>query len=317
MERDNITHNEHYIPQFFIKQFYATETRPDKNMKQGMVCCYDLPNTKQHPAHSPDVFWEEDLYETAFLDENVANLLRKDSELETCVNYFENEFCKIEKEAGKYFKKLLFDCNTYPDKSTILSCSQVNYFIKYIVLQLLRTPQYLEMQIEALDEAIFKGEKMFAKNSSIKMTEKHYMLREITTPNSLFVNNIYKFILFNHDICVFRLNTDDSFFSSNVPVFLFDYTGCGNIFENTTIAFPISPKYCITLLRCEYKKHKNINKKLIYVDKKVYDGFVNSFVMIAGANHNKIFSDSISNELIEKLQILEKHKLIYDKNHDV
>lgn len=303
------THREHFVPRFFIKQFYAKEDQPDKNAKKGMICCYDLQKHKQHPARSDDVFFQKDLYETAASDEKFAQILSRDYQNEAVINYFEHEFGKIETNASNHFKKLLSACYREKDRSKVLSCNQVNYFIKYMVLQLLRIPQYLELQIDTVDETFFEGQNICKSNSTTEAAAKHLVLSEITHSQSDIIDKIHKTILFNHDMCICKLTADCSFFSSNVPIFFFDYHGDGNVFAQSTIVFPISPKYCITFFKCKYKQHTNdIHKKLIFVDKEVYNKFVYNFIQSATDWHEKIFSDSISTELMQYIQQIDTNK---------
>lgn len=307
MNGTNDTHNEHYIPQFFIKQFYAKEDCSEKNAKSGMICCYDLTKHKQHPAHSDDVFFQEDLYETAASNAIFKKmLLNHNNDVESVTNYFEKKFGSIEKEASKHFKKMLLKCDNGTDRCTILSCNQIEYFIHYIIIQFLRIPQLLELQIDVLYETFCQENRKNGPHPIITMSFKHSILKYLTEHTAGVIDFIYKTILFNHDMCILKLPDDFSFFSSNIPIFFFDYDGDGNIFQKSNILFPISPKYCIAFLTCEYKKHSDvIHKKLIFGNKDVYIEFVYKFFESATKFHEKIFSDSLSKELIHDIELLD------------
>lgn len=302
---DNITHREHYIPQFFIQQFYATETNLNKNMKKNKICCYDLQKNFSHEANSNDVFFEEYLYETAAKNEELTKvLLDRNNELETVVNYFEHQFGNMEKTAGKYFKQLLLNCERQKDRDKILSCNQVEYFIKYMIWQFLRIPYYIDAQVETVDETFFNGQGICQNNDTMALAAKHMIFKTWIHPKSEIIKALFESILFYHDMCVFKMMDNHSFFSSNIPIFFFDCDDYVDVFKYSTIVFPISPKYCIVFLKCKYKKHTKRHKTLIHVGTDAYKRFICQFISTAIKEHNRIFSDSISNELMTYIKTL-------------
>lgn len=306
---NNNTHKEHYIPQFFIKQFYAANDKGVIDEKKSCVFCYDLQKFTTHPAHSEDIFFVENLYETAAINENLKNNLIQEGEIDASkINYFEHKFRAIESEANYRFKKLLQKCAKSQHKDKVLSCKDVDYFTNYMILQLLRIPQFLQIQRDALCEVLSEGGAPVSSNTITETAAKHFILEQLFGAD--LPKLIRKTIVDSHDMCIVKMEAGQSFFSSNTPVFFFEYDGKSNVFETAHIAFPISPQYCIHYSQKKSDIHdKQMHKRLFCGDEKnpVFPAFSKDTIHAmreASPLYNKIFTDKYLPNVIEKWESL-------------
>ena len=164
-----------------------------------------------------------------------------------------------------------------------------------MILQLLRIPQFLHIQMDALYEVLAEGGAPVSSNTTTETAAKHFILEQLFGMD--LPKLMRKTIVDSHDMCIVKMEEGQSFFSSNLPVFFFEYDGKSNVFETAHIAFPISSKYCIHYSQKKSDIHdKEIHKKLFCGDEKkpVFPAFSKDAIHAmhdAIPLYNKIFTD--------------------------
>lgn len=300
-----MTTDEHFIPQFFIKHFYAKTTDISINAVEGKICCLRFDKEKPFNCLSDKICFEKYLYETAFINEKVYSILVKNKkELEAVENYFENKFRDIEGFAQKKFEKIFLLCDKSQHGYKVLSNRQIEFLTNYMALQFFRLPSLLIDGVLSYYNIICENNNTkYRIDADAVVLMLHNVLNILLQEKSSAIESFAKAILKSHTVSMIKSNNDFSFFTSDMPVFLFgDLEEGDNVFEKCEIFFPLSPKYCLCFSNKNNGKHKLYHKKILQATEEISDFYINVFINFVLPNATFIFSDSISNETIIKLR---------------
>ena len=228
------TKKQHYIPRFILKRFAFEITSKNKyivylyNTETEKEICVDIASIKCFKNY---------LYE-----------LKKDNEIVN-VNLIEKMFSKKEHEWNKIFDKI--------EKQEKLVECEIKNIKKFVVLQLLRTPNSMELWIETMKQYDIDLEYLY---NYFKVGA--FYLSDNNEGECIF-KNVYDKIAKERKVLIGYTNKN-LILNTELPVLLYEKN------EPTELIYiPISPNIIMGLL-----KDDNYDKKLKVEYKSLSDGFV-------------------------------------------
>lgn len=300
-KQNKSTHDEHYIPQFYIRLFYADKTDKNLNAEQGKVCYRRFDNDKIVNCLSDKICHVKDLYETAMNSSKVRDILIQEGKVdEAADNFFEKELKIKEDAASVMLPKIINRCKKAQNGEKVLNNADVEFFTEYLVLQLFRHPVWLEIAILSYYTAICLANKtQYKVDSDIATLFGHETMKRFFTRDSQFIKEYAAEILKTHNVCIVESTKDFSFFVGDFPILIPRLPEPPeNIFKECTFIFPVSPKYCV----CFTTKKQKYHKKKLPASRELIELYIETFVDSALVISNFIFSDKISNELFAYLK---------------
>lgn len=248
---ENITKKQHYIPQVYLRGFspeysYKSNEIP---LSKYTIYCYDL--IKEVQAYKPvpikSICYKKDLYEVTGHDGEIV-----------LPNHLEKFFSELEKKFSEYRHKLerkAFIAENYAT-NIFLTQEEKLFWITYILVQILRMPQILELAeqvgLETWEEELTNKQvqniaRLFCLPFFREMTEGN---KEAKVFNALF--EPMKSMSFGVGV-----DMQGRIITSDKPVFV--YSKVFPCKEYERIIFPISSQMCLFMFGNEDKKIQRKN----------------------------------------------------------
>lgn len=293
MSKDNsITKKQHYIPQVYLRGFSPEYERGKKSQSNSRytVYVYDLNKKKQNLQAVPikSICYSENLYEVTGRNGEIV-----------LPNYLERVFACLEKKfsayRGKLEKKAFIESNY--KTNCFLTYDEKVFWVTYIIIQILRMPQILDVAEKLSEET-------WGKDVSLKQTKNIARMFCLPFFNSIEEDSIEMYI-FN---ALFEPVRNMSFgvgvdrqkriVTSNKTV----YIGTRNFpcEEYDEIIFPITSELCLFLFGNENKQGCR-NNFLFSITDEIRGNLIYS---MASSSFEKLYSN----------HILDKNEKKYIKN---
>lgn len=300
-QENNITRKQHYIPQVYLRGFspeYLAENRNKIPLSHYTVYCYNLiaDNQKYEAVPINSICFRKDLYEVT----------GKDGEI-VLPNHLEKFFTVFEKKFSHYRRKLehkAFIEDNYKTKCFLASEEKV-FWVTYILIQLLRIPQVLQVVEETSLDILGNGinEKQ-AKNIARMTCLPFFKEIKIDDKEAVLFNSLLEPML-NMTFGV-RVDRSGLIITSDMPVYI--YSKEFPCKEYGKIIFPISSQLCLFLFGGEVKK-KYPKNFLFPVEEVVREEIIKS---MAYTSFEKIYS----NHRLNKSELRYINEAIKDREED-
>ncbi len=241
----NITKKQHYIPQVYLRGFSPEYERNkiDLPVPKYTIYCYDLSVQNQISKAIPikSVCYEDDLYEVTNINEE-----------RILTNYLERLFSALEKRFSTYrheLEKKVFIRDNYKTKC-FLSKEEKVFWVTYIVVQILRMPQILEIAENVSQETLEINAEQ-AKNIAIFLCLPFFRKMEEDNKEVVIFNALINSM---KDMSIgVGVDRQKKMITSDKPVFIY-HTGDFWGEEYESVIFPITSEICLFFLGKEEKK---------------------------------------------------------------
>lgn len=247
----SITKKQHYIPQVYLRGFSPEYI--DKNneipLSRYTIYCYDL--TKEAQSYKPipikSVCYKNYLYEVTGTDGAIV-----------LPNHLEKFFSVMEKKFSEFRHKLerkAFITENYATNS-FLTQEEKLFWITYILIQILRMPQILELAEQVVSETWEKE----LTNKQMQNIARLFCLpffKEITEGNK--ETMLFEALFDPMENMSFGIGVDvqGKIITSDKPAFV--YSKVFPCIEYERIIFPISSQICLFMFGNEDKKMQRKN----------------------------------------------------------
>ncbi|MDE6706640.1 MAG: DUF4238 domain-containing protein [Oscillospiraceae bacterium] len=256
MAQNKPTTDEHYVPQFYLKQFSPNGER---------IYQYDVISGKQSHASVPikSICYEKHLYE---FKNNLGKYVCRNL-IEKCFGVYESEFAKTFRSIQS---KIRYEANYHT--LSFLSSEEKAFLIFFLSTIIVRSPDVLQAAQETAME--FFGDqitKTSARNLALQTCLPIYKMLDIKERNLL--NPVMGFF----DNMSFQIGVADKdvFWTSDRPVILY---GNNQLAKPDEVIMAISPH--LALYMKPYKKTKQDRyNRLVSLDKKDIEYFNRAIVI--------------------------------------
>lgn len=242
----NITKKQHYIPQVYLRGFSPEyhDKKQEISDSRDMIYCYDLTKGMQSYKLVPikSVCYKKYLYEVTGKDGKIV-----------LTNHLEKFFSVLEQMFSKYRHKLetkIFITENYTTNFFLTQEERI-FWVTYILIQILRMPQVLEIaeqvSLETLEEELTNGQvQNIARLCCLPF------FSEIAEGNdeAIIINSLFEPL----KSMTFGIGVDmqERIITSDKPVFI--YAKEFPCKEYDRIIFPISSQICLFMFGNEDKK---------------------------------------------------------------
>lgn len=280
----NITKKQHYIPQVYLRGF-SPEYNDNNNkipLSKYTIYCYDL--TKKVQSYEPvpikSVCYKDYLYEVTGHDGEIV-----------LPNYLENFFSVMEKKFSEYRHRLerkVFIAENYKT-NFFLTQEEKIFWVTYILIQILRMPQILELAeqagLETCEEELTNQQ---AQNIARLLCLPFF--GEITEGNK--EAKVFHTLFEPMKNMSFGIGVDvqKRIITSDKPVFV--YTEVFPCKEYERIIFPISSQICLFMFGNEDKKMQRKNF-LFPIDEEYREEIIKS---MSASAFEKVYANRIFNK---------------------
>lgn len=282
----NPTKRQHYVPQMYLKNFRAKETDLSVRMKENMLSCYLIHKEKCFNTVESKICQEKNLYEF---------------DTQNSLNYIEERFKEnVEDLIAPLIKETIDKCKISQNGDLILLKEDIELYGKYIIIQLLRLPQMInifypellrkvkERNIDVEDEKVVRGA----------------LLYTMSDLNSSQLDEIFKKCIESHTFIVLK-NNDFSFFTTDRAI-LFNYIGsinqanctCDDFIVYSDLLLPLSPQHCLMALNNIEDQDYLPNGSFI----ECKDINIEHLLMLIPWDAKIIISDKITDSMIDFIQ---------------
>lgn len=276
-----MTKKQHYIPQVYLRGFSLEYEKGNKSISNSKytIYCYDLNAKKQNYESVPikSICYGKNLYEVTGSSGEIV-----------LPNYLERFFASIEKKFSEYRNSLeskAFIEDNYRTKCFLTKDEKV-FWETYIIIQILRTPQILEMaerlSMETWGENInSKQAKNIARKYCLPFFEK---IDE--NSNEAFIINALFDPMKNMSFGV-GIDKSKSIITSDKPIYI-----CASDYpceEYDKIIFPISSELCLFLFGNK-NKAKYWKNFLFPIGDEIKEEIIKS---MAASSFGKLYSNHI------------------------
>ena len=277
----NITKKQHYIPQVYLRGFSPEYI--DKNNKIPLsrytIYCHDLTKEAQSYKKVPikSICYKNDLYEVTGHDGEIV-----------LTNRLEKFFSVVEKMFSEYRNKLerkVFITENYITNS-FLTQEEKLFWITYILIQILRMPQILELAEQVSLETL--GEELTNKQAqNIARLFCLPFFKEITESSQ--ETKVFDTLYEPMKSMSFGIGVDvqERIITSDKPVFVYSKEFPCEEYEK--IIFPISSQICLFMFGNEDKKMQRKNF-LFPIDEGCREEIVKS---MSASAFEKVYSNHI------------------------
>ena len=252
MEKSNdVTKKQHYIPQVYLRGFSPEYDKGNKEypLSKYTIYCHDLTNKNQIMKAVPikSVCYSDYLYEvTGHKGEIVLT------------NHLEHFFASIEKMFSEYrheLEKKAFIESNYKTRCFLTSKEKV-FWVTYILIQILRTPQILNMA-EDVSLEIWKNQINTKQAKNIARIFCLPFFKEIVEGSNEMV--IFDALFEPMKNMSFGVGVDRKakIITSDKPVFI--HSENFSCKEYGRVIFPITAELCLFLFGKEDKEHYSKN----------------------------------------------------------
>lgn len=233
------TKKQHYIPQMILKRFMNTRVP----LRKPVIYQYD--KEKDIEIQIPkvaDICVEKELYE-----------IRNDNGVIS-----EEERNLIEKSFGKLESKWNMIINKIEQKQDI-SKEDRDMLALLLVLQLIRTPEVMEISREWLSESCLKIGKNVSQNEIDRCAKlASFVWGPVEPKTNWILIELLEGFLVGKDIIIYH-TSNDFILNDNRPVLLIKGSEMEEI-KNCQLFLPITKNYCISLTNKKVALYKEINK---------------------------------------------------------
>lgn len=251
MSVQSLTKKQHYIPQVYLRGFSPEYN--DKNHEipysRYTIYCYDLTKTTQsyEPVPIKSVCYKNYLYEVTGDDGEIV-----------LPNHLEKCFSVVEQMFGEYRHKLeakVFIAENYATNSFLTQKEKI-FWVTYILVQILRMPQVLEIaeqvSLETLEEELTNEQ---AQNIARLCCLPFFSEIAEGNKETILINSLFEPL----KRMTFGIGVDlqERIVTSDKPVFV-----CSKVFpckEYKKIIFPISSQICLFMFGSEDKRRYRKN----------------------------------------------------------
>ncbi len=243
---NDITKKQHYIPQVYLRGFASDNELPmqkNKEIESTRIHCYDL---VQHKVYKDipikTICYEKNLYEVT---DGQGNYILP--------NYLEKVLSQLEGMFANYRKALKGKAYIKENYNTkcFLSREEKVFWITYISIQLMRSPEILKLAEETSQET-WKNDinSEQAKNLARLVCLPFFKeLNEESMEAKLWDTIMGPMFNMSFSVCV---DNKASFITSDNPVYLYSKTFPCEEYEK--IIFPVSSDLCLILIGGDEKK---------------------------------------------------------------
>lgn len=284
-KKDIITQKQHYIPQVYLRGFSPEYEKDNKSVSYSRytIYCHDLNSEKQNYNAVPikSICYRENLYEVTGCSGEIVR-----------PNHLENFFSSIEKMFGKFRNRLErkeFIEDNYRTKCFLANDEKV-FWITYIIIQILRMPQILEMA-ESLCKDTW-GEKVDlkqTKNIARMFCLPFFKELDEDSDEAFIINALFK-PMKNMSFGV-GIDRSKSIITSDNPIYVFAKSyPCE---EYDEIIFPVSSGTCLFLFGNE-NKAKHQKNFLFPIKDEIRQEIIKA---MATSSFGKLYSNHVLNKL--------------------
>lgn len=257
-----MTKNQYHIPQVYLRGFSPKYEKGSKSYPNSRytIYCYDLNVKKQKYESVPikSICYSKYLYEVTGHSGEIV-----------LPNYLEHFFAGIEKMFSDFrsgLERKAFIEDNYRTNRFLTNDEKV-FWVTYIIIQILRTPQILEiaesLSIETWGDNVSSKQ---AKNIARKLCLPFFKEIDESSNEAFIINALFE-PMKNMSLCV-GIDRSKSIITSDKPIYV-----CGSDFpceEYDEIIFPVSSELCLFGNENKAKYRKNFcsplevksNKKL-------------------------------------------------------
>ena len=276
-----ITKKQHYIPQVYLRGFSPEYEKDNKSVSHSRytIYCHDLNSEKQNYKAVPikSICYRDNLYEVTGSSGEIVLL-----------NHLEDFFSGIEKMFGEFRSRL--ERKAFIEDNYRIKCFLTNdekiFWVTYIIIQILRIPQILEIA-EKLSREIL-GEKINikqAKNIARQFCLPFFKEIDEDSDDAFIINALFEPMKnMSFGIGVDRhkgIITSDKTVYISAKSFPCD--------EYDEIVFPISSELCLFLFGNENKR--NCRKNFLFpISDEIKEEIIKS---MAVSSFGKIYSNHI------------------------
>lgn len=284
------TVKEHYVPQFYLRNF------ADEN---GLLHMYDFKQNRCFTQSPKNICYENNLYETKW--ENANPKLGKF----VLQNHIEKIFCKYEGEFSKVLTTILhICCPSQNPNALILQENERDIFFRFIVNMVVRNPENMEaLALNKLEPDDIDNDEVkqirtmlddmgFGGVDSICLAAKKKAILTDEFENSFTQTCLEALKRLNYTFFYARTN---SFITSSIPVCV----GDDSIIikdDKTCIYLALSPK--VAVLFGNYKNSHNFKNRMVCIEEKQVENFNRMFIK---HNDNKRILIGNSDATIKKV----------------
>lgn len=287
-KENNITKMQHYIPQVYLRGFspeYLESEKKEIPTARYTIYCYDLKTENQINKAVPikSVCFCENLYEVIGDNRKIV-----------IPNYLEKIFSKIETNYGKYRHNLEIKAFNKENNKTkcFLTGEEKIFWATYILIQILRIPQILELAAQTAletwgDEINEQQAKNIAKIFCLPFFRK---MKEENKEVEIF-NTLFKPM----EEMSFGVGVDrkGKIITSDKPIYM--YTKEFSCKEYEKVIFLISSQICLFLFGGE-EKEKSRKNFLFEINDDVREEIVKSMTVTS-------FQKLYSNHVLDKTEL--------------
>lgn len=224
--------NQHYIPQMILRNHFNFQIP----MKSPIIYQYDKKTGTERVTKTKEICKERNLYE---LKDEYGHISEEEQ------NVIENIFSCYERKWSNTIKKIL--------RQEQLSDEDITCLYLLIALQLIRTPEFIDLISEWLQETSKNIGKPINKNVSDRYTKISAFIWNNENPKANWILYlVLKFVLSDKELVIYHSDTN-FILNGNRPVL------CINLFKNSDISidyflFPVSSHYCLGLINKDKAK---------------------------------------------------------------
>ncbi|MCR4697054.1 MAG: DUF4238 domain-containing protein [Lachnospiraceae bacterium] len=272
------TEDEHYIAQVHLKGFSPNYAQYKKDKKtKCFIYYYDLINNEQQKAVPVEsVCFKKNLYEFTNNEDEIVyrNLIEKTlSSLESMFGHYRDE---LEKKA--------FNEENY-NTPCFLRKEEKIFWATYILIQMLRVPQVLEVAAKITKEVFAENvNHKQARNLSLLYCLPFYKEIDMNSPEASLMNNLLEPMLDMYfSVCV---DKKGRFITSDKAMYIYSPEFPCEEYER--VIFPITSQLCLILIGRELKQQCNSKNFLFPANE---DAVEQVFADMARSAFEKIYTN--------------------------
>lgn len=242
---------QHIVPQAYLKRFAQ---KGDGKRKKPIIYVRNKGQKNTFIKTVDEVAFVKNYYDISFREDE---------------KYWEKHFAKyIEPLYGKVFDNIISKIMLVTDREEVLSPSDKKEFAKAISFQIIRTPDFLNRQVQNRDLITREVKEKIIADLGSNLTNKMLVYLNRVSVNETMAKDItfnaiaeterlerYSEILSDRKWLIYINNTDTPFYTSDNPVVMYNielgtigYTDNGIGRDDTFIYYPLTPKILLHLV---------------------------------------------------------------------
>ena len=289
------TVKQHYVPRFYMKNFYNSRNKLD---------CWNIEHNYRCERVVKSICYEDDLYEC---DGGIIQL-----------NEIEDILGKIETEIKDSVVNILKSLKKYESDAEIETCyripmgdleEDIEKLVIFIVIQMIRTPNMVSEYSKIIDGFVKLNEiseEGFYQNEEVKKASREDIDKvlkskclELFFKDKRILAFMYARIMETHNI-VFMTSERLHFLSGDEPVIISYYGKYGEmLLENSDFFFALSPNCCMSLVRKETWIQEDIPNGEYGIIKTNYSRYKYITKLLIRYSHKYVFSDELNESALK------------------